>query len=63
MEYSGCCTEDVGFGTRPVTLKSGEEFEVCNNLRKIPGGPWVCTIYRRRPSVCSNFRCDKFDTD
>lgn len=61
MEYSGCCTEDVGFGTRTVRLKNGKKYEVCKNLEKVPDGPWVCAIYRRRPPVCSNFRCERFD--
>lgn len=60
MNRRGCCANDVGFGTKPVT-NGRRVIEVCQKLVKMNDGSWGCGIYgsRRRPDECKNARCEE----
>jgi len=59
MSYEGCCTENVGFGLKLVTLPNGNRASVCNNLETDPDtNENFCLDYSNRPDECRQFECD-----
>lgn len=58
MREEGCCSEDVGFGTKTVWDNHSKQWvTVCASLRKQPHGKWDCGDYYNRPPECRQFEC------
>lgn len=55
MEEHGCCTNDVGFGTKLV-IHGGVYYEVCKKLKR-DGDGCYCSDYYNRPMACRSFEC------
>jgi hypothetical protein len=58
MLQEGCCTNDVGFGTKMVKIGL-RVIEVCQNLQNDHGKIYCETYYSDRSDNCGNFNCDE----
>lgn len=59
MLREGCCTQDVGLGTKTVKVDGGKKtIEVCIYLSKDFGGAPYCSNHGRRPPICKAFFCE-----
>lgn len=57
MNEFGCCSNDVGFGTKEISDQKGGRHMVCRNLLITTAGRLLCGHYTERPDVCRDFDC------
>lgn len=60
MHEEGCCTTDVGKGTKLLVSNRGTRILACALLTKYDDG-WGCRDYENRPSVCESFNCHRIN--
>lgn len=64
MLSEGCCTNDVGFGTKIIKVDGGRRsIEVCIYLKKDWGGSPYCGYHFMRPVMCKAFFCESSYSD
>lgn len=60
MNEIGCCTNDLGFGTK-IVMVGLRPIAVCKKLRKTFSGKWRCSIHNKPeyPDECAAFECER----